>query len=287
MTGRLAGQVALITGGATGIGRGVVERFLTEGALVAALDRAPERLADVENDALLALAGDVRSLADNRAAVDATIEQFGHLDVFVGNAGIGDAFTPLVELDDDVLDQAFDELFAVNVKGYLLGAKATVDALIATRGSMIFTLSNASFYPDGGGPIYTASKHAGLGLVRQLAHELGPAVRVNGVAPGGTPSDLRLPSAFGVGADGQPRRAYDAPESATEVVGEHAGDIRGMIRQVTPAGVVAEPADHAGAYVLLASCADARVITGTVIETNGGLGVRGVRRVRGGDGLLA
>jgi NAD(P)-dependent dehydrogenase (short-subunit alcohol dehydrogenase family) len=65
-----------------------------------------------------------------------------------------------------------DELFAVNVKGYLLGARAAAEALRPTRGSMIFTLSNASFFPRDGGPLYTASEHAGLGLVRQLAYEL-------------------------------------------------------------------------------------------------------------------
>ena len=75
-------------------------------------------------------------------------------------------------------------MFGVNVKGYLLGAKAAYRELAKTRGSIIFTVSNAGFYPCGGGPLYTASKHAVVGLIRQLAYELAPSVRVNAVAPG-------------------------------------------------------------------------------------------------------
>lgn len=62
---------------------------------------------------------------------------------------------------------------------------------------MIFTLSNAAWYPGGGGPLYTASKHAATGLIRQLAYELAPKVRVNGVGPCGMASDLRGPQALG------------------------------------------------------------------------------------------
>ena len=75
-----------------------------------------------------------------------------------------------------MIEEAFDEMFAVNVKGYLLGAKAALPELVATGGNMVFTLSNSSFLPDGGGPLYVASKHACLGLVRQLAHELAPRI---------------------------------------------------------------------------------------------------------------
>jgi NAD(P)-dependent dehydrogenase (short-subunit alcohol dehydrogenase family) len=221
---------------------------------------------------VVAVAGDVTRLEDDYGAVRLARETFGGLDVLVANSGIGDAFTQLVDLDDDTIESAFDELFAVNVKGILLGAKAALPALVERRGSIVVTLSNSSFHPDGGGPIYVASKHAALGLVRQLAHELAPVVRVNGVAPGGTPTDLRMPGAFGL-EDGQRRRAQGGPE------------LDAMIEAVTPLRVSARPEDHAGAYVLLADRRDSRTITGTVIETDAGLGVRGIRRVRGGDDL--
>jgi NAD(P)-dependent dehydrogenase (short-subunit alcohol dehydrogenase family) len=271
----LRGLVALVTGGASGIGRGVVEAYLQEGASVVVLDLRPEPLAELARDgaAIVALQGDVRRLADHRRAVEECLQRFGRLDVLVANSGVTDAFTPLVDLDDELIESACDELLAVNVKGYLLAAKAAVPALLRSRGSMIFTLSNASFYPDGGGPLYTASKHADLGLMRQLAFELAPHIRVNGVAPGGTPTDLRKPQAFGADAAGQPQRAQGGAE------------LDGMIESVTPLRISARPQDHAGAYVLLASPKEARTISGTVISTDAGLGIRGIRRVRGGDDL--
>lgn len=273
--GWLEGRVALVTGGASGIGRAVVSRFVREGARVVVLDLAPERHehAEGEHGAVHVVGGDVTRLADNVAAVDEAVRRFGRLDVFVGNSGIGDGFTHLHDLPDDAIEEAFDELFAVNVKGYLLGAKASLPALLESSGCMIFTLSNSSFYPDGGGPIYVASKHACLGLVRELAHELAPRIRVNGVAPGGTATDIRLPAAFGLDERGERRRAQVDPN-----LGE-------LIESVTPLAIAARPEDHAGAYVLLASPENARTITGTVISTDAGLGVRGIRRVRGGDEL--
>jgi 2,3-dihydroxy-2,3-dihydrophenylpropionate dehydrogenase len=116
------------------------------------------------------------------------LDRFGRLDCFIGNAAIWDHGATLIGRGGEELERGFDELFAINVKGYLLGAKAAAQALIASEGSIIFTLSNSAFYPGGGGPLYTASKHAGVGLVRQLAYELAPKVRVNAVAPAAWPA---------------------------------------------------------------------------------------------------
>jgi NAD(P)-dependent dehydrogenase (short-subunit alcohol dehydrogenase family) len=272
---RLRDQTAIVTGGASGIGRAVVDRYVAEGAnvVVADLGRVeeppPEWAGRVEQ-----VAADITTYEGNRAAVERALEAFGSLDVFVANAGINDAFTPLLDLEPGVLAEAFDQIYAVNVKGLLLGCRAAVPELIGSRGSVVVTLSNSSFYPDGGGPVYVSSKHAALGVVRQLAHELAPAVRVNAVAPGGTVTDIRLPRAMGL-EDGAPRRAQ--PDSGLEE----------MIASVTPLALAARPADHAGAYVLLADREDSRTMTGAVISTDGGLGVRGIRRVRGGEELLS
>ena len=169
---RLADQAILITGGASGLGRAVVARCIEEGARVAVLDRSAERLAaltETFGSSLVATTGDVRSLADNRRAVDDCVRAFGKLDCAFGNAGIWDYSCDLAGLADDTIDQAFDEIFHINVKGYLLLAKAALTALLASRGSMIFTISNAGFYTEGGGPLYTASKHAAVGLVRHVS----------------------------------------------------------------------------------------------------------------------
>lgn len=167
--GWLEGQVALVTGGANGIGRAVVERFVCEGAKVCVFDRRHSPAFDKMQENIYTFQGDVTSYHDNVTCVRETISNFGRLDIFVGNAGIYDGSVNLVDLPEDQLDQAFDEVFSVNVKGYLLGAKATLPYLVKSRGSMIFTVSNSGFYTGGGGPIYTASKHAVVGLVRQLA----------------------------------------------------------------------------------------------------------------------
>ena len=116
-----------------------------------------------------------------------TVARFGKLDIFVGNTGVGDAFVELKDLAPDVIDEAFDEMFAVNVKGYLLGAKAALPELVASGGCMIFTLSNSSFLPDGGG---TALRREQARMPRARppvrARARAPRIRVNAVAPGGT-----------------------------------------------------------------------------------------------------
>ncbi|BCP12351.1 3-phenylpropionate-dihydrodiol/cinnamic acid-dihydrodiol dehydrogenase [Mycobacterium paraintracellulare] len=270
--GWLSGRVALVTGGASGIGRAVAERFLAEGACVAVFDRSQRRLADLKSESgkLLTVVGDVTSFVDNRRAVEDAVAAFGKLDVFVGNAGIFDYFVPLVNFEGPDLSGAFDEIFAVNVKAYLLGARAAVPALLESDSpSMIFTVSNCGFYTSGGGPLYTASKHAVVGVVRQLAYELAPKIRVNGVAPGGTITDLR-----GI-AD------LDQGDTALSAV----PDIAEMLSTTNPLQRAQDPADHAGVYLLLASTENSRAVTGVIINSDGGLGVRGMLQPAGGLGL--
>jgi cis-2,3-dihydrobiphenyl-2,3-diol dehydrogenase len=269
--GWLENKVALVTGGASGLGRAIVERFLDEGANVATLDRARERSAELAKqfgDRVEAVVGDVTILADNDRAVAETIRRFGRLDCFVGNAGIWDFNMSLVDLPEDRIGQAFDELFAVNVKGYLLGAKAAYRELAKTRGCIIYTVSNAGFYPCGGGPLYTASKHAVVGLIRQLAYELAPKIRVNGVAPGAIPTDLRGPSSLEM-----------ADRSIASV------PLKAAVERGLPLGKLAEPREYTGSYVLLASAENSSTATGGVIICEGGIGIRGFVNAAGGRDL--
>ena len=157
--------------------------------------------------------------------------------------------------------------------GVIIGARVMLPELLKTNGSIIVTLSNSSFYPDGGGVMYIASKHAALGVVRQLARS-SHRVRVNGVSPGATKTDIRMPASFGLDEKGERIRTHTHPSNKDEAV-----------EAVTPLKLHAEPADHAGAFVLLATRRNSRAMTGTVIESEAGLGVRGLRRVRGGDDL--
>jgi 2,3-dihydroxy-2,3-dihydrophenylpropionate dehydrogenase/cis-2,3-dihydrobiphenyl-2,3-diol dehydrogenase len=251
--GWLEGKAALVTGGASGLGRAIAERFIQEGGQVLVVDRSRDKLKQLSAELggpLVTFVGDVTSPADNTGAVAAAVEAFGQLDVFVGNAGLWDFNRPLLgsSIEDTAL--AFEELFAVNVKGYLLGARAAAEALRPTRGSMIFTLSNSSFFPRGGGPLYTASKHAGLGLVRQLAYELAPDIRVNGVAPGGMATDLRGPSSLGMDR-----------QSISDAM-----PVRELLRRHMALEIYIEPSDYVGAYVLLASPENSSTVTGAVFD---------------------
>lgn len=273
----LEDQVALVTGGASGIGRAVVRRYVEEGARVCVADVNEEKLAAIADelgDAVTTIVCDVREIDQNQAAVAHAEATFGKLDVFVANAGLSDMFTDLADIPAANVARVYDEIFDVNVKGVILGAKAALPALLRTEGAFIVTLSNSSFWPDGGGVMYISSKHAALGIVRQLAHEFAPFVRVNAVAPGATRTDIRLPEALGTDESGKPIRAHVHPSNADPEV-----------ERVTPLRRHAEPDDHAAAFVLVASRTQGGIMAGTVIETDAGLGIRGLRRVRGGDDL--
>ena len=275
--GALEGEVALVTGGGSGIGRAVVDRYIEEGAKVGVVDIVADRLtelADIYGDRITCIAGDVTQLDTNRRAVAQTVAAFGKLDVFVANAGLGDAFREIMDIPEEDVAKVYDEIFDLNVKAVIIGARVAVPELLKTDGSIVITLSNSSFYPDGGGVMYIGSKHAALGVMRQLAHELAPYIRVNGVSPGATKTDIRMPVSFGLDEHGQRIRTHTHPSNADDAV-----------ERVTPLRLHADPADHAGAFVLVASRRDGRAMTGSIVQTEAGLGIRGLRRVRGGDDL--
>jgi NAD(P)-dependent dehydrogenase (short-subunit alcohol dehydrogenase family) len=237
--GLLEGKTALVTGGASGLGHAIVRRFLAEGANVALLDRRTGG----HDPEVLALAGDVTRMEDNLRAVDATVERFGGLDVFVGNAGVYDNRASLSEIPAERLSAAFDELFAVDVKGYVLGAKAALPQLRKRRGSILFSASVSSFHPGFGGVLYITAKHAIVGLTRQLAFELAPDVRVNAVAPGYISTGLR-----GLESLGHPAERGAPPPL-----------------ERFPLGFVPSADDYAGLYAGLASDSQSRLVTGHVL----------------------
>lgn len=277
MTGWLEGYVALVTGGGSGIGRAVAERFVAEGARVTILGRDEGKLREVVDGSpdpskMYAVEADVRDSEQLHAAVAATVERFGKLDTLVANAGIWDYQRQLTRLSGAELSRTFDELFAINVKGYFLAAEAAWRELVETRGSIVMTLSNASFYVNGGGPVYTASKHACLGLMRELAYELAPKVRVNGVACGAMNTDLRGPQSLSLQerslAASFAKKTADTPPPPIPL---HDSST--------------DPRDFTGPYVLLASNEQSGPITGQALSVDGGIGVRGFATAAGGDHL--
>ncbi len=259
---RLDGDIALVTGGGSGIGRAVVDRYVEEGAKVAVLelsaDRVEQLAADFGDD-VVAMQGNVTSWTDNDAAVTAAVEEFGGLDILVGNAGIFDNQIPLHKYEPGKLKEAFTELFQINVLGYLFGARAAAPHLIESQGNIVFTASYASSNSGGGGILYTASKHAVQGIIRQLALELSPNVRVNGVAPSYVPTNLSGLSTLEQGQD---------PASEEEVKERH------------PLKMVPDVDEYADYYVSLASD-EFCPTTGEVIAADCGLSNRGIYQVSG------
>ena len=262
--GWLEDKVIVVTGGGSGMGAAVARRCVKEGASVAVFDIMEHKvkaMGEALGDSSLAFRGDVTKVADQQALRGAVIERFGRVDAVIGTQGIWDGNTPTSGLPLDSLSDAFHEVFDVNVLGYLLSAKIFVEDLKKTRGSIVLTLSNAAFLPDGGGPLYTASKHACLGLVRQLAFEFAPEVRVNGLAPTGIRgSDLRGPVSLGMHDQSQ----ADIPPAEFEAA----------VKSLVPLRSFASAEDYTSLYVVLASEEHSGVMTGQVILADQGLYVR-------------
>lgn len=249
--------VALVTGGASGIGRAVVEDLAGHGYAVVAFDLGEP--SGPLPPQVVTVIGDVREPADNERAVQTALSRWGRLDLFVGNAGVHDGGVRLRDRDGPALAALARQVLDIDVVGYLLGARASAAALAERRGSMVFTLSDASFMVSGNGAgiAYAAAKHACLGVVRHLAADLAPHVRVNAVAPGGVITGLRS-----VDEDGTSREVYAQPEP-----------VAAAIKELNPLGILAQPHQLAPLYRFLAG-PSAFGLTGEILRPDGGLAVR-------------
>jgi NAD(P)-dependent dehydrogenase (short-subunit alcohol dehydrogenase family) len=201
---RLKDKVAVITGGATGIGRATAELFAREGAKVAIgdiADTAPVAAAiERAGGTALALKTDVAKGSDVERLIEAAVERWSGLDIVFNNAGIA-LPKPITEVSED----EFDRLFAVNVKGVFLGCKLAIPHLLRRGGGAIVNMSSSGgLLARASDPVYSASKHAVMGLTKGLAVTYASAgIRVNALCPG----PIDTPMLWGAARTEEERRA--------------------------------------------------------------------------------
>jgi NAD(P)-dependent dehydrogenase (short-subunit alcohol dehydrogenase family) len=252
---RFEGKVVVVTGGASGMGRATVRRFLQEGAAVLVADFNEEAGADTVAEATSLGHGervrfrrtDVASEAQVAAMIDAAVEAFGRLDVLFNNAGVGGAIGPLTE----TLEADYDYTMDVLCKGVFLGIKHGARRLRAQGdgGAIVNTASVAGLSGDGGPLVYSAAKAAVISMSKSAAVELArDRIRVNAICPGFIVTPLA-----GSGDEARAARAFEGAQPWPETgSGEHI----------------------AGAALYLASD-DARFVTGEALVVDGGLTAEG------------
>lgn len=233
--GLLTGKVAIVTGGAQGLGAAVARRFALEGASVMVADRDEAGAGDIA--ASLGGRGfsrrvDVTSELDVAAVVTDTVSELGHVDIMVNNAGVLGPVGSIVDVDESQWDQTVN----VHLRGTFLGIKHAARAMIdAGRGGVILNTASTAGVRGGLGPhVYTAAKHGVIGLTESVATELVVHnIRVNAVAPG----------------------SHLTPLVAQALTGRSDGmeESKAIMERRSPQGRAAYPEDIAGAYVYLAS----------------------------------
>ncbi|GAA0523270.1 3-oxoacyl-ACP reductase [Saccharopolyspora subtropica] len=249
MNKRFDGRVAIVTGASRGIGLAIAERLVAEGAKVTVTARKPEPLAEAVQELggpehALGVPGKADDEEHQAEAVAKTLETFGRVDLLVNNTGINPAYGPLIELDHGVARKTFE----VNVLGALSWTQQAYRAWMAEHGGAVLNVSSvAGLRPAPGIGFYGATKAMLVHITKELAVELGPGVRVNGIAPAVVKT--RFATAL-----------YEGKED--EVAANYPLQRLGM------------PSDITGAAAFLLSD-EASWITGQVLVLDGGVTLRG------------
>ncbi len=244
---RLTGKTAIVTGGASGFGEGIVRRFVAEGANVVIMDRDGARanaVAGTLGKQAAAIEADVTQASGFAAAVDLSKKRFGGLHILVNNAGVGYKPQPM----EDVDEETFDRVMSVNTRSIYLGTKAVVPLFKAARtGAILNIASTGGVRPRPNLTWYNASKGWAITATQGIAIELAPFnVRVNAINP----------------------VAGETPLLKT-FMGEDTPEIRAKFLSTIPLGRFSTPDDMGNAAVFL--CSDeASMITGVALNVDGG-----------------
>ena len=247
MGARLDGKVAIVTGGASGIGEATARMFAEEGARLVIADMdgsAGETLAKELGDAIFCRT-DVTLENEVANVVAYAVDRYGRLDCMVNNAGIVGAIGSICDTPYD----HWKATLAVLLDGVFFGCKHAARAMLAssTRGTILNTASVAGLRGGFGAHAYSTAKHAVIGLTRSVASELAPhGVRANAVAPGAVVTPL-----------------------IEAITGADGDTLRGLAAQASPLGQATYPRDIAGAFTYLASD-DATHVTGEVLTVDAG-----------------
>lgn len=257
MTGRLGGKVAVITGGASGIGRGTVDLFVREGAKVVAADIQDDKGARLEEElgkAVRYVRCDVTQESDVKAAIDLAVKSFGRVDCIFNNAGTPGA----LENAETVTAESFDAVMHLHLLAAMFGMKHAAPVMRAQGGGSIISTASIAGLQNGFGPIlYSTAKAAIVHMTRVAAAQLGPMnIRVNCICPGLIATPI---FAKGVGM-------------ATQVADQTVTAIRAVMKNSQPIPRAGLPEDIAEAALFLASDGS-RFVNGHALVVDGGITV--------------